>query len=244
MCTLIVGFYPGSEYPLIVGSNRDENPTRPSETWKRRDGGIFCPLDVRGGTWIGCNDQKIFCAVTNWDIEKKFTVRKSRGDVVLNSLMCRSLDEVGCLWATMKAADYRPFNLLVGNHKQLWHLSCDGEEFIIDKLEPGLHIATGWGVDVQPPREIHIRKYLRQAFHDFSQPVSSLATKEVLLHHNDPGDDAVCVHDDSHEWETVSSAHLQLYRNKWVIEHCIGHPCKVNFDEWVIDMFETTKGQV
>lgn len=238
MCTLIVGFYPETNSPLIVGANRDENPTRPSEGWEQR-GNVFCPLDVRGGTWIGCNDEKMFCAITNWDMDKEFPVRRSRGDIVLNSLRCTSPEEAIWGWSTMKATDYRPFNLLLGNDKQLWNLSCDGEKATINSLGPGLHISTGWGLNILPPREAYVRKYLQEAFRDFSQPVSSVAVKEVLSHHNAKGDDSVCVHDRNHEWETVSSAHLRLYNDRWTVENCSGPPCEIDLDEWNVSKFET-----
>jgi hypothetical protein len=237
MCTLIVGFYPGAEVPLVIGANRDESPTRPSETWKHRDNGIFCPLDMRGGTWIGTNDSGLFAAITNWDITyKKYPVSKSRGSIVLDTLTCKSIEEVGCFWSTCEPKNYRPFNLLVGSNKHLWHLSCDGKDLVIDKLSTGLHIATGWGVNAIPVRESLIRKDLRKNFCNFSNPVQLFSIKKILHKHilgNPNSEMAVCVHDETHHWETVSSALLEL-RNRWYVHYSDNAPCKTN--KWNIEL--------
>ncbi len=80
MCTLVVGFYPQTKIPLMIASNRDENPTRPTSSWDIHqfdDNGIsskvYCPIDgILGGTSIGINTKGVFMHSTNWDFRRKF----------------------------------------------------------------------------------------------------------------------------------------------------------------------------
>ena len=118
MCTLIIAFYPETQNPLVVGANRDENPKRPSSPWEDRSTGcdgvvIYSPLDVLGGTWIGCNNFGLFSAITNWDLEINLHGKgmKSRGNIVLESLKCKDLCTVQRYRDTLNGKEYKPFNI-------------------------------------------------------------------------------------------------------------------------------------
>lgn len=176
MCTLVVAFYPQSDYPLVVAANRDESPTRPSEPWGLRTfeedeyyqefsgmivPEIYCPLDVRGGTWIGCNSFGVFCAITNWDIIKGLHGLKSRGEIVLETLKRHDKKSVFEYWRELEANNYKPFNILAGGHDWL----ANHESMYINPLSAGLH----WGLNQGVIREQHIKKTLRKAFYDFSK---------------------------------------------------------------------------
>lgn len=237
-CTLIVAFYPQSNYPLVIAANRDENPSRPSEPWLNRrvvnsNNTIYCPLDVRGGTWIGCNSMGIFAAITNWDLDKNLHGLKSRGDVVLNILKCNTIKDVLLYWAELNAEDYKPFNIIVGTHDILYNLNNDNELLGIKRLKAGLHISTGIGFNLAVKRDQYIRSELIKDFKSFEEPVSHTTMQRLLSAHNDgdQSEDSVCVHDPEHRWETRSSAVLVLGKELWTIRHNDGPPCKAN-DDW------------
>jgi phosphopantothenoylcysteine decarboxylase len=124
MCTLIISYNPESNNPLIIGANRDENPIRPSKPWDNRNFEkvtIYSPIDVLGGTWIGLNKMGIFASITNWDLNLNLHNKKTRGEVVLETLKCSNASEIISYWNTLKAPDYKPFNIYAAAIKH-WKL--------------------------------------------------------------------------------------------------------------------------
>jgi uncharacterized protein with NRDE domain len=247
MCTLIVSYYPQTKQPLIIGANRDESPTRPSKDWDfRNDDYIYCPLDVRDGTWIGVNKNALFCAITNWDLKLHLHGKKSRGLIVLDILKSSNMKEVIDYWRTLRPDEYKPFNIIVGTSNELYHLSNDNEMMYFRRLPAGLYISTGWGlggVVDKTTREIHIESYLMKRFNrniNFNQPVTTDSIMSVLSHHNDGvgSQHSICVHDTDHRWETRSSAVISLVENidtgyrSWSVYKTDKAPCLVSSDEW------------
>ena len=226
MCTVAVAFYPQTKQPLIVGANRDENPTRPSKPWDLRDG-IFSPLDIRGdvenGTWFGVNTRGMFCAITNWDFSntEKEGNFKSRGIVVYNTLRCSTIFEATNYWKTLQADNYKPFNVLLGSCDSLFHLSCNGKTIHVGRLGAGLHWSTGAGFNVKTKRTEYIYQHLRSSVQHFSQPILAIDIQQILSKHNDGvgSEDSVCVHDESHEWETRSSSLVSMGVGRWNIKY-------------------------
>jgi len=231
MCTLVVAFYPGTPNPLIIGANRDEDPTRPATEWAYRSPGlhpytakkinlVYSPLDVGGGTWIGTSIWGSFCAITNWDIsDEHLKGMKSKGKVVLESLYRR---DPRPYWESLKAEEHKPFNILWGDRFNLYHLQCDHKEITINKLPPGLHISTGWGMNSESGRDSYAREYLANEFGgnfggSFRQPISSFAIKGLMSIHNASkgSEHSMCVHDEEHRWETRSSSLLVLDKERW-----------------------------
>ena len=249
MCTLIVGFWPGSSQPLIVGANRDENPKRPAEPWDHRDSNIFSPLDIMGGTWIGTNLHGMFCAITNWDLLDDSLHGKGflgRGVVVYESLKFRSPEQaVEKLWATLDGTKYKPFNILLGNKEHLFRLSCDNSSMVIEKLKNGLHISTGFGFNCFAKRELYIKNKLWQILS--SNYIEPKVLKSILAHHNDGigSEHSVCVHDEEHRWETRSSAVIEFEENHMLIHHTDMAPCQTEFWKKVkVELLSTTPLEV
>lgn len=237
MCTLIVGFNPQSENSLIIGANRDENPTRPSEPWNIRQNNpkVYCPLDVRKGTWIGVNSLGFFCAITNWDIGNPFKGLKSRGEVVLETLKRNSKKDIQDYWNSLNPNDYKPFNILAGGNDWLINLSCDHKNIKQNELSSGIHISTGCGFNQLTIREQYIHNIINLSI------INSNDIKLLLSHHNDDNDpeNCVCVHDPEHLWETRSSSLLILNKDHWEIQEINTTPCKnVN---WNISKLEIEK---
>jgi hypothetical protein len=223
VCTLIVKWDPGSRQPLLVGANRDENPKRSSEPFAFRQGGILCPLDVRKGTWIGVNQQGVFAALTNLDCENPNRGRASRGLLVLECLhQSDALDAVQSIIRMLTAGIYNAFNLLVADNRHMLAVIGYGSSRRIEirHFDPGLHVATGWGVDCwDEPRESLIKKELE----------SGTILGEILQLHGDGTErSAVCVHNsDSHV--TVSSCIIDVRSgpNEVRVKHKENSPCQV-----------------
>ena len=253
MCTLVVAFYPKTKTPLVIASNRDENPKRDAQPWAFRYFGldnqkpdfntfapsIYCPLDVLGGTWIGTNSAGIFCAITNWDLDENFHGRglKSRGHLVLKSLTRTSITDVVEYWAGLDASHHKPFHMLAGTVNDLYCLSCDNKKLIITKLRAGVHISTGIGFNQKVPRDTFIRKNLL-TMKDLYQPVNPNTLLKLMSSH-DCGigsEDSVCVHDNEHRWETRSTAMLINDERAWKIKSKDGPACSGG--DWTTEMIK------
>lgn len=226
MCTLIIGFYPKAKTPLVIGANRDENPTRPSEDWCLRENDkILSPLDVRGGTWIGVNSNEIFCAITNWDLHLGIHNKLSKGLLVYNILKCQSITEVVDYCDSINSFDYKSFNIVFGNSNELYCFSNNHYKTHITSLTAGLYISTGIGFNTSTTRTDFIRKELSNSF-TFDQPVTTKLVP-ILSSHNSGiwSEDSVCVHDPEHQWDTRSSAIITLNNKLWKITYTDKQPC-------------------
>jgi hypothetical protein len=209
MCTLIVQWNPGADKPLVVGANRDERPERESEAFAFRNG-ILCPLDVRGGTWIGVNNQRVFVALTNLDrTEPSQRGRHSRGLLVLKALERGTTeDAVSAVVDMMMQNIYNAFNLLIASQKRMVAIVGHGASRKLELLHfgPGLHVATGWGVDNwKNPRARWVKDY-------FEHNSPSCDMKQALSYHSPDAQakSSVCVHDPNESHVTVSSCIIEV----------------------------------
>lgn len=140
MCLLAFNWNNHPRYKLILVANRDEFFERPSQQLHQWDSGIYAGKDLRaGGTWLGMNPKGRFAALTNYrDLKNLKKYEKSRGDLVKNFLegAISPHDYLKKLEAEMH--QYDGFNLLVGDHENLFYLSNKSAEGI-RKLEPGTY---------------------------------------------------------------------------------------------------------
>jgi hypothetical protein len=239
MCTLIVKWDPGADVPLLVGANRDERPERQSEPFALRPNGILCPLDVRGGTWIGVNGHGVFAALTNLDRnEPADRGRKSRGLLVLKALeQPTAADAVTQVVSMMMENIYNAFNLLVANQTRMVAIVGHGSTRRVELLhfEPGLHVATGWGVDNwKVPRAKWIQGCLGPS-------PTAVQIEEALQYHAENGKakSSVCVHDPNESHVTVSSCIIEVSHSphkkiggSWqsiTVKHVETPPCQSHF---------------
>ena len=69
MCILFLAINQHHDYPLIVAANRDEYFSRPSDAmhyWADHPNILAGRDQLKGGTWLGVNNDGQFCAVTNF----------------------------------------------------------------------------------------------------------------------------------------------------------------------------------
>jgi len=118
MCLVVLAVRPGTALPLLVAANRDEFHARPTSVagvWPDSPG-LFGGRDLEaGGTWLGVTERGRFAAVTNYRDPRAPKGTRSRGELVAGYLRS-SLDPSLFLEALgRRAADYAPFNLVVGD---------------------------------------------------------------------------------------------------------------------------------
>lgn len=125
MCLIFVAIHQHPDYPLIVAGNRDEFFQRPTKTlhhWS--DSPIIAGKDLTGGgTWLGITKTGRFAALTNFrDPIEQVANPKSRGQIVKDYL-AGNHNTSDYLAALETETRFPGFNLLAGQHEQLWYFS-------------------------------------------------------------------------------------------------------------------------
>jgi uncharacterized protein with NRDE domain len=234
MCTLIVNWKPESSNFITVAANRDERPERPSEPFAIRDK-LLCPLDVRGGTWIGVN-RGLFVALTNLDTDMHKKNCFSRGELVLDSLNKFFFKKAVEYATSIDYRRYNAFNLVIASGDGLVSIMNNHESLNVNYLEPGLHISTGHGLDKwEVPRCAWVKN-------NYSDNLEDL--KKILSYHDKDVDHSVCVHDEEESHKTRSSCIINGYQtaltngsythkifNYYEVNHIDQRPCDVH-NEW------------
>ncbi len=155
MCTL--GVFVGSfhDHPLVVAANRDEalaRPSLPPELLRADVPRAFGGRDLTaGGTWLGINETGLVAGILNRQVRLRDLTCRSRGQLCLDLLACRSADEAAARVAREPAGRYNPFNLLLADATAAFVASQPaGEAPHVERLERGLHLLTN--LDVDDPR--------------------------------------------------------------------------------------------
>jgi len=141
VCLILTAYKVHPEYPLIILANRDEfyaRPTQNAHWWKNEDN-ILAGKDLKaGGTWLGVNRQKNFCALTNYRDPSGFRPdARSRGDLVSNYL---KEEHSVCHYGTKylyNVEEYNDFNLMFYEQETAYYFSS--LEQVITELDPGFH---------------------------------------------------------------------------------------------------------
>lgn len=155
MCTLAVYLRTFPRHPVVVAANRDEFLDRPATPpiVLRADP----PVAVGGrdlvaeGTWLGVNDAGLVAGMLNRRTgEPPDPACRSRGQLCLDLLACRTLADAEALVAAEPAGRYNAFNALVAHRGAAFVASQPpGVRPRIVRLDPGLHLLTN--LDVNDP---------------------------------------------------------------------------------------------
>jgi hypothetical protein len=131
MCTLVLLRRPGAAWPLVLAANRDELASRPARPpgrhWPDRTE-VVAGLDVQaGGSWLGINDYGVVAGVLN----RTGTLgpaagKRSRGELVLEALDHATAAAAAQALADLDPDAYRPFNLVVADHRDAFWLRHAG----------------------------------------------------------------------------------------------------------------------
>ena len=139
MCLILFSYRPDSNRPLVVAANRDEVHERASQTamfWEDAPT-ILAGRDlVAGGTWLGCNREGRFAALTNFSGEGDPVEPISRGVLVQDFLSSElsALDYVH----KISGAKYAGYNLLVWDKETLVYTSNKAQTQVLTAGDYGL----------------------------------------------------------------------------------------------------------
>ncbi|MFC4564270.1 NRDE family protein [Nocardiopsis mangrovi] len=170
MCTVIVGFDPGADVPLVVAAIRDElldRPWRwPGRHWSDRPG-LVGGLDERaGGTWLaaapapgsGAPLPRVGAVLnghphagvapmgTTVDPGEE---RISRGGLPLGAAATGALGP-----GPAELRHYEPFHLLAADAGSARVYGWDGRDFTDRRLAPGVTVIVNSGLDDADPRVV------------------------------------------------------------------------------------------
>jgi hypothetical protein len=235
MCTLAILYRVARGTPILVAANREERFDRPTQYPKIQSGSprVVCGIDRRaGGTWLGVNQNGLFCAVSN---RRKLAVppdARSRG------LLCRELLE---LRTAKEAAAHAAKELSKGIYAGANYVCADaryaavvhgGDKVEIVELSPGLHVVTAGDVD-DPKDERHqfVRRMLTLHTLDSAVTFLAVASRVFSRKPDDEGRRGVVIL--GNEVGTVSSTLLSLPRKiqQAIYQYAPGPPCDHPYDD-------------
>ena len=141
MCLIAFRLNDHPKYALVMGSNRDETysrPTQPAHFWEDAPTVLAGRDEKAGGTWMGVTRTGRWAAVTNVrDPGSRSDDAPSRGDLVTSFLQDDASPLEYVVTLEQDADRYNGFNLVVGRMDEAAYLSNydDGAR----PIEPGVH---------------------------------------------------------------------------------------------------------
>lgn len=141
MCSVIILYRPGHDWPLLWASNRDEMADRPwsppARHWPDRPDVVAGRDELAGGTWLGVNDAGVVAGVLN----RRNTLgpqpgKRSRGELVLDALDFPDASDAIDMLVQLDAHAFRPFNMVVADNRDAFWLRNMGQKVEAEKLPP------------------------------------------------------------------------------------------------------------
>ena len=150
MCTSVILFRKEHHWPLIIGSNRDENLFRksyfPGRYWLNNHPQIIGGYDEENqGSWIAVNDYGLISIIHNRQLKKDNEIKKkSRGEIVLEILNFDNITDSINYLQNLNQTIYNGFNIIVCDKSNCYwgkHISVDNK-IKIEEVNEGISILT------------------------------------------------------------------------------------------------------
>jgi len=152
MCSIVILFRPGHDWPVLIGANRDEMQDRPwrapGRHWADRPEAVAGIDLLAGGSWLGINAQGVVAAVSNrMNTLGPAEGFRSRGELVLEALDHPDAAAAAAALADIAPNAYRPFNMVIADNADTWWLRNLGPEegsgmVEVKPLPPGVSMIT------------------------------------------------------------------------------------------------------
>lgn len=144
MCTVVILRRPGHDWPLILGTNRDEMAGRPwrppGRHWADRQDVVAGLDELAGGSWLGVNDTGVVAAIMNREgALGPADGKRSRGEVVLEALDHPDAAMAARALKGLDGAAYRGFNLIIADNRDAFWLRSAGDGPVTVKSVPSGH---------------------------------------------------------------------------------------------------------
>lgn len=230
MCIVVLNYDPTSDFPIMIGANREESTTRPISSPCIDFGYLDEDVPMRivagqdfgsdgtmktPGTWLGFNEPGLTVAITNRDdgVIHGIDQLHSRGVLCYDLLRQEdSLSAVKFAVDSLMNGRYGGCNYLIADFKTAWIVHARGPEDIrTEQIHPGLHVLTNLDINDPNDRRVNYIHSLNKKI----QPHDYLTSSEILI--TDP------------QWGTISSSIIEV--------------SKENVYEKTIFMHSTTRPQ-
>ncbi len=227
MCTLLVAWKRWPEPWLLMAANRDEHlvrPAAPPRLWPDRPVPLIAPEDLlAGGTWWGVNSAGLFAAITNrFGNRPPWAGKKSRGRLVLEALERGSAEAAAAWAASLPAAQFNRFHLLLADRERAYLLVHDDEKIAGRELEPGWQVVTERSFGAG---SIEREDWLRTESSGWQEPPTRRVLMDLLSVHREDPFAGTCVHAPWLDYGTRSSSILCLGSAPGLL-HAEGAPCE------------------
>jgi uncharacterized protein with NRDE domain len=145
MCTIVAIRNVRPDLPLVLATNRDEYFRRPSTSAVRlleRPPTVGGRDLVAGGTWMGVNQRGLFVGVTNHRGDTRDPNKRSRGELVIESLKLADSDRIADYLMSLDGSAFNAFNLMWGDHSSLRvaYGRADQREIELEHVPDGVHV--------------------------------------------------------------------------------------------------------
>lgn len=206
MCIVVLNYDPTSDFPILIGANREESTTRPISSPCADFG--YCGRIVAGqdfgadgsmktpGTWLGFNIHGLTVAITNRDdgVIHGVDQLNSRGVLCYDILKHEnSLSAVKFAVDSLMNGRYGGCNYIIADFKTAWIVHARGPSDIrIKEIDPGLHILTN--LDINDPEDRRVN-YINSLPRNI-QPHDYLTSLEILITDT--------------QWGTISSSIIEV----------------------------------
>jgi uncharacterized protein with NRDE domain len=162
MCSVIILFRPGHDWPVLWASNRDEMLDRPwlppARHWSDRQEVVAGKDELAGGTWLGVNDAGVIAGILNRrDSLGPMPGKRSRGELVLDALDFADARDAVQMLTELDTNAYRPFNMVLADNTQAFWLRNRGAEVEAFPIPPGVTMVTA--SDANDPNSKRIRHF-------------------------------------------------------------------------------------
>ena len=165
MC--LIAFHCGDHprFRFALAANRDEFHARASAPAALRDelpGNVIGGRDqIAGGSWLLAAADGRLAAVTNVRTGRRDSLPRSRGALVDRFLRTRSDAAAFADALRDEAAGYGPFNLLLWDGAQAWHVG-NHPAFHAAAVTPGLHALSNGSLDAPWPKSRRLAAVLAE----------------------------------------------------------------------------------
>jgi len=166
MCTFVIYRKPDSDWPIIIGTNRDENSVRswkpPGRHWNERPEIIGGLDEIGGGSWLGINDEGLLACIINrhGTLGQKFG-KRSRGEIVIEALGHADAEQAIESLSYLNEEAYRDFNLVLADNQNAFWLKLDNTKSNgISTFEIPLGISMLTSGDINDNKSERIKEFM------------------------------------------------------------------------------------
>jgi uncharacterized protein with NRDE domain len=164
MCLIAFAWRKHPRYRLVLAANRDEfheRPTAPAQALPDAPQ-VHGGRDLRkGGSWLLVSEKDRVAAITNVrnGAEIASPAWRSRGELVDEFARGEEMPSPWLAELSLRAAEYGPFNLLVGAGGEL-HFASNRPRYRHRPLKPGIHTLSNGDLDAPWPKSLRLREVL------------------------------------------------------------------------------------